>query len=76
MDGHNHIHVRNNRGLNMKYKMNKKIIKSFNALNDYQGLGKDVAEKLKAGESIEIKDPPEHLIRGGYIIEKKQKGAK
>ena len=73
MDGHNHIHVYNNRGLNMKYKMNKKIIKSFNALNDYQGLGKDVAEKLKAGESIEIKDPPEHLVKGGYIIKKKTK---
>tara|TARA_Y100000310_G_scaffold314992_1_gene365042 strand:- start:174 stop:362 length:189 start_codon:yes stop_codon:yes gene_type:complete len=57
----------------MKYKMNKKIIKSFNALNDYQGLGKDVAEKLKAGESIEIKDPPEHLVKGGYLVKEETK---
>ena len=60
----------------MQYKMNKKIIKSFNALNDYQGLGKDVADKLKAGEAVEIKNPPKHLIKGGYIIEAKSKGVK
>ena len=60
----------------MQYKMNKKIIKSFNALNDYQGLGKDVADKLKAGEAVEIINPPEHLVKSGYITEQKQKGAK
>ena len=56
--------------------MNKKIIISFNALNDYQGLGKDVADDLRKGFSIEIKNPPEHLVKGGYIIEQKQKGDK
>jgi len=56
--------------------MNKKIIKSFNALNDYQGLGKEVAEKLTSGEAVEIESPPEHLVKGGYITEQKQKGAK
>ena len=60
----------------MRFKMNKKIIKSFNALNDYQGLGKDVADDLRKGFSIEIKNPPEHLVKGGYIIEQKQKGDK
>ena len=56
--------------------MNKKKIQSFNALNDHQGLGKDVADKLKAGETVEIKNPPKHLIKGGYIIEAKSKGVK
>tara|TARA_Y100000310_G_scaffold70277_1_gene65871 strand:- start:2655 stop:2837 length:183 start_codon:yes stop_codon:yes gene_type:complete len=60
----------------MKLKMNKKKIQSFNALNDHQGLGKDVADKLKAGETVEIKNPPKHLIKGGYIIEAKSKGVK
>ena len=60
----------------MKFKMNKKIIQSFNALNDYQGLGKEAADKLESGEAVEIKSPPERLVKGGYIIEEKNKGAK
>ena len=38
----------------MKYKISKKI-QSFSAINDWQGLGKKIAEKLENGESVEIK---------------------
>ena len=55
----------------MKYKMSKKI-SSFSALNDFQGLGREVAMELEAGKEIEIKDPPKHLIDGGYLLEAKK----
>jgi len=55
----------------MKYKMSKKM-SSFSALNDFQGLGKEVAMELEAGKEIEIKDPPKHLIDGGYLLEAKK----
>ena len=50
----------------MKYKMSKKL-KSFSALNDYQGLGFDNAKKLEDGESVELKNPPKELVDGGWI---------
>jgi len=55
----------------MKYKMSNKM-SSFSALNDFQGLGKEVAMELEAGKEIEIKDPPKHLIDGGYLLEAKK----
>ena len=58
----------------MKYKISKKI-QSFSAMDDWQGLGKEVAEKLENGEAVEIKNPPKHLVDGGYII-KQEKGTK
>ena len=58
----------------MKYKINKKI-QSFSAINDWQGLGKEIAEKLENGELVEIKVPPKHLVERGYII-KQKKGTK
>ena len=59
----------------MKYKISKKI-QSFSAINDWQGLGKEVAEKLESGESVEIKDPPKNLLDGGYLVENNKKGNK
>jgi len=56
----------------MKYKMSKKI-KSFSALNDFQGLGKENADKLEEGKSVELKNPPKHLIDGGWIIPAEKK---
>ena len=58
----------------MNYILNK--ITSISALNDWQGLGKDVAEKLESGESVEIKDPPKSLLSGGYLVENNKKGNK
>ena len=55
----------------MKYKMSKKM-RSFSALNDFHGLGREVAIELEAGKEIEIKDPPKHLIDGGYLLEAKK----
>ena len=59
----------------MKYKMSNKI-ESFNALHDFQGLGKKMADELEAGKEVEITKPPKHLLDGGYLIEAKSKGAK
>tara|TARA_R100000458_G_C8189911_1_gene183950 strand:+ start:220 stop:399 length:180 start_codon:yes stop_codon:yes gene_type:complete len=50
----------------MKYKMSKKL-KSFSAINDYHGLGKENANKLEAGESVELKNPPKALVDGGWL---------
>ena len=58
----------------MKYVLKK--ITSISAINDWQGLGKEVAEKLEKGESVEIKDPPKALLDGGYLVENKKKGDK
>ena len=58
----------------MKYILKK--IKSISALNDWQGLGKEVAEKLESGKSVEIKDAPKVLLDGGYLVENKKKGDK
>ena len=58
----------------MKYIVKK--ITSISALNDWQGLGKEVAEELEKGESVEIKDPPKALLDGGYLVENKKKGDK
>ncbi len=58
----------------MKYILKK--ITSISAINDWQGLGKEIAEKLEKGEPIEIKDPPEALLDGGYLVENKKKGDK
>ncbi len=51
----------------MKYVINK--ITSFSALENWQGLGKEVAEKLENGEAVELKDPPKKLVDGGYLKE-------
>ena len=58
----------------MKYILKK--ITSISALNDWQGLGKVVAEKLESGAAVEIKDAPKTLLDGGYLIENKKKGDK
>ena len=58
----------------MKYILKK--ITSISALNDWQGLGKEVAQKLVSGESVEIKDPPKALLEGGYLVENNKKGNK
>ena len=51
----------------MKYIINK--IKSFSAINDMHGLGKDKANLLKDGKSVELIDPPKDLVDGGYLKE-------
>ena len=51
----------------MKYVINK--ITSFSALENWKGLGKEVAEKLENGEAVELKDPPKKLVDGGYLKE-------
>ena len=56
-----------------KYKMSKKI-QSFSALDDWQGLGKEKAEELEEGKAVELKNPPKHLVAGGYIEEVKKGG--
>ena len=53
-----------------------KKITSISAINDWQGLGKETAEKLENGEAVEIKDPPKALLEGGYLVENKKKGDK
>ena len=58
----------------MKYILKK--ITSISALNDWQGLGKEVAEKLENGEAVEIKDAPKALLDGGYLVENNKKGNK
>jgi|TARA_B100002052_G_C15864173_1_gene591532 hypothetical protein len=60
----------------MKYKINK--ITSFSALENWQGLGKEVAEKLENGEAVEIDSPPKKLLDGGYLkeVSKPKGGAK
>ena len=58
----------------MKYILKK--ITSISALNDWQGLGKEVAEKLESGEAVEIKDAPKALLEGGYLVENNKKGNK
>jgi hypothetical protein len=58
----------------MKYILNK--ITSISAINDWQGLGKETAEKLENGDAVEIKTPPKALIDSGYLIEHKKKGDK
>ena len=59
----------------MKYKINK--ITSFSALENWQGLGKETAEKLEKGGEVELKDPPKKLVDGGYLKEaNKPKGGK
>ena len=57
-----------------KYVLNK--ITSISALNDWQGLGKEEAEKLENGESVEIEDAPKTLLDGGYLVQNKKKGDK
>ena len=58
----------------MKYILKK--ITSISALNDWQGLGKEIAEKLESGEAVEIKDAPKALLEGGYLVENNKKGNK
>ena len=58
----------------MKYILNK--IKSISAINNWHGLGKEVAQKLQNGEAVEIKSPPKSLVDGGYLVENKKKGDK
>lgn len=53
----------------MKYIIGKNI-KSFNSINDYHGLGKEVAKALAEGKEVDIKNPPKELLDGGYIIKK------
>ncbi len=42
-------------------------LKSFSAINDFQGLGVENAKKLENGESVELKNPPKALVDGGWI---------
>tara|TARA_Y100001963_G_scaffold95379_1_gene131257 strand:+ start:813 stop:995 length:183 start_codon:yes stop_codon:yes gene_type:complete len=51
----------------MKYKINK--IASFSALENWQGLGKENAERLENGEAVELIDPPKKLVEGGFLKE-------
>ena len=59
----------------MKYVIGKNI-QAFSAINDWQGLGKEKAEALESGKAVELKNPPKHLIGGGYIVKAENKGAK
>jgi len=59
----------------MKYKMSNKL-QSFSALNDFQGLGKERADELEKGKSVELKNPPKHLIDGGWIVPAEKKESK
>ena len=58
----------------MKYILKK--ITSISAINNWQGLGKDVAQQLVSGEAVEIKDAPKALLDGGYLVENNKKGNK
>ena len=59
----------------MKYIINK--ITSFSALEDWHGLGKENAERLKKGEAVELENPPKKLVDGGYLKQAtKPKGGK
>ena len=60
----------------MKYIINK--ITSFSALEDWQGLGKENAERLEKGEAVELDNPPKKLVDGGYLkmANKPKKGGK
>ena len=42
-------------------------------MNDFQGLGKENADKLEKGKSVELKNPPKHLIDGGWIAPAEKK---
>ena len=52
----------------MKYKLSNKL-QSISAINDYHGLGKEAAMKLEAGESIELKKPPQIFIDNGQALQ-------
>jgi len=56
-----------------KYKATE-TFKDLGIENSYQGLNTDIFFALKRGESVEIKQPPDHLIEGDYI--KKIRGIK
>ena len=59
----------------MKYKINK--ITSFSALENWQGLGKENAERLEKAEPVELENPPKKLVDGGYFKQaSKPKGGK
>ena len=55
----------------MKYKLSK--IKSISAINDWHGLGKDNAKMLVAGKEVELEDPPQSFLDGGYLVQAKSK---
>ncbi len=50
----------------MIYKPTEKFA-SLGQSSSYQGLDTDVYISLKRGEEVEIENPREHLIEGGYI---------
>lgn len=41
--------------------------------NSWQGLGRSVFKQLKAGVVVEC-DPPEHLLKDGYLKKQKKEG--
>ena len=54
----------------MKIKAGKNFSKISSAM-DYHRLGKDAWEKLKEGNTVDIK-PPEELVRKDYVTKTKQ----
>jgi len=54
----------------MEYKLKK--IKDISAINDFYGLGKDIANRLEKGENVTIKNPPKELVDGGYLVKVKK----
>lgn len=53
----------------MKYKATKKFAE-LDSTNNYQGLGKDVFQKLERGELVEI-PAPQSLLEDKYIEQSK-----
>ena len=43
----------------------------LDTMGNYQGLGKEIFQKLEAGKSVDC-DPPDWLVKDGYIKKSSQ----
>ena len=50
----------------MKYVKGKNF-HEIDAMNNYEGLGQENFQALERGESVDLKEPPKELVKGGYI---------
>jgi len=58
----------------VKYKPTAKF-KTLDTLNHHQGLSKDHYARLMAGKTTEC-EPPERLVKDGYLMAVKKKASK
>ncbi len=54
----------------MKYVKGKNF-HEIDAMNNYEGLGQENFQALERGESVDLKEPPKSLVKGGYIKQTK-----